>query len=254
MSYLVLERVRRHGQDPRNTCGQDPGYTWTRPQRDMWTQISGDQGDTELDTHTHSPGRQQPVNQEDCLWHKKKRGWGKEENCDCDHHGGRMNGQQSFWNQKTPEAPAWDLRGLRGCLLKHQQESGPQQWQRRRKSTGQARGHCQVTPPRSLGAADTHTPSCFQSWRLLWGTWESVLKPEEASMAGRGSNEADFSTLELGCHVGLSRCPVRPRNGRAAWGQETRGERWAWRTSARNMDFISRASSQEVTRGFSAGR
>lgn len=60
-------------------------------------------------------------------------------------------------------------------------------------------------------------------------------------MAGRGSNEADFSTLELGSRVGLSRCPVHPRNGRAARGQETRGERWAWRTPARSMDFISRA-------------
>lgn len=45
---------------------------WTGPQRDMWTQISGDQGDTELDTHSHSPGCQQPVNQEDRLWHKKR--------------------------------------------------------------------------------------------------------------------------------------------------------------------------------------
>lgn len=63
--------------------------TWTRPQEDMWTgprihvdktperhvtQISGDQGDKELDTHSHSPGRQQPVNQEDRLWHKKRGG------------------------------------------------------------------------------------------------------------------------------------------------------------------------------------
>lgn len=72
-------------------------------------------------------------------------------------------------------------------------------------------------------------------------------------MAGRGSNEADFSTPELGYSVGLSRCPVHPRNGRASRGQETRGERGAWRASARSMDFISRVL-KEVTRSFSAGR
>lgn len=116
--------------------------TWTRPQEDMWTgprihvdktperhvtQISGDQGDKEMDTHSHSPGRQQPVNQEDRLWHKK-RGGGVKKRTDCDHHGGRMSGQESLWNQKTPEAPAEDLRGLQQCLLRYQQDSGPQQW------------------------------------------------------------------------------------------------------------------------------
>lgn len=60
---------------------------------------------------SHSPGRQQPMNQEDHLWHKMGgRGEQEKEICEYDHHGGREGGR--FWSQKTPEAPASTSEGF----------------------------------------------------------------------------------------------------------------------------------------------
>lgn len=95
--------------------------TWTRPQEYMWTgprihvhktperHVDPDLGRPggHRTGHPHSLTRSSAASEPGgSPVAQKKRGWGKEENGDCDHHGGRMSGQQSFWNQKTPEAPA----------------------------------------------------------------------------------------------------------------------------------------------------
>lgn len=44
---------------------------------DMWTQIPGARWIQNQTPWSHSPGRQQPVNQEDHLWHKMGGGDGR---------------------------------------------------------------------------------------------------------------------------------------------------------------------------------
>lgn len=78
-------------------------------------------------------------------------------------------GWGSLWSQKTQEATAWPLRRLHRCL-----QWRVNWWWRRRARPGRGRCHC--TPPHSLGAADPHTPSCFQGLEAPLGNRESALE------------------------------------------------------------------------------
>lgn len=84
---------RTSGQDPRGHMDTDPGET-CGPR----SQETG--GHRTRHPWSHSPGRQQPVNQEDGLWHRT--GGEEEEIGECGHRSGEPWGRKAFRNTGGP--------------------------------------------------------------------------------------------------------------------------------------------------------
>lgn len=127
---------------------------------------------------SHSPGRQQPMNQEDHLWHKMGgRGEQEKEICEYDHHGGREGG--TLLEPENTGGPCQHLRGLHRRLLKRNTGNGKGT---RGKRPGQALGGCHLTLPVPSGQlAPTPLPlpkaggACRGPGSLLWNRrprWE----------------------------------------------------------------------------------